>query len=150
MEDLPEGVGRDRGQAVWGGPQGLLEQRQRPGGGAVALRGRDPGGFGEDAVPLPLAVSAPPSTGVSRPQRGQAFAVEAADQVADRVAAAPAGGAGGLLVGGAVSDCQEQGGAGHFRGGGGLRSGQLHEGVLLGAGQGPERVFLTARHEASC
>ena len=45
-----DGVGGDARQAIGGRPQGLAEQRQRPGCGAVSLRRGDPCCLAEDAL----------------------------------------------------------------------------------------------------
>jgi hypothetical protein len=75
---------------------------------------------------------------------GQAFGVEAGDEMRDGVAGATAGGEGGLLIVVAARDGQEHGGAGDLDGGCDLRAADSGEFQALGFGERPEGILLTA------
>jgi hypothetical protein len=83
---------------------------------------------------------------VSRVEGGQSFTVEPGDQVGHRVAAAAAGGSGGPLVVGAVSDSQEDDGPGDAIGRLGATAAQAGQLLALVIGQGAKRVLPSAGH----
>src|SRR5262249_13345027 len=106
-------------------------------------------GLAEDPSPRRRALGAPPAAAVARTQRGQALAVEACDQRGDGIPGLAAGGAGGLLVIGAVGDQQQHLGAADLGGGSGLGPAQLSQEVALLVAERPERVFLAAGHASA-
>src|SRR4051794_25697303 len=146
VEDSPEGVGRDGGQAIGARTQGVSQGAQRPGGCPVGLGGRGPLDLIEDPSHVRLIIDGRPAAAMPRRQCGEALGVEASDEVRDGVAGTTADGMGRGLVVVAASDGQKEFRAGDLDGRSHLGAAELAEGLLLVRGQLTERVDLATGH----
>ena len=150
VQDLPEGVGGYRRQAVGGGPQRLFQGRKRPGGRAVGLRGGLALGLAQDALAGLLIVLDRLAAAMPRPDGVEALGVEARDQAGDRIARTPADRTGGGLIVGPASDGEEEGGTGDFGDRGRLGAAEALQNTLFVIGQRTQGIFFPAGHAASC
>jgi hypothetical protein len=86
VQDAPDRVAADEGQAIRGATQSALQRGQRPGGGAIALAVRRSVELGQDALLGHRVVQHGRSASVAWLERRQPLPIEQTDQGRDRVA----------------------------------------------------------------
>jgi len=104
-------------QSVISLPQCPTQRRERPGRSAVPLAIGLAARLGQDAFPLGPGVDDRGAAAVARLDGGYPPAVEARDEMGDRVPAAPARGFGRVGVAVPIGDGEQGFGAGHVGGG---------------------------------
>ncbi len=146
MQGARDGEPADPGQAVRGPAQGLLQQAQRPGRGAILLALRRSRPLGQDALLLPDAIADPRSAAMVRAHGGKPFPVEAADPGRDRLVVAASDPMGGGGVAGSIGHRQQGAGTVDLGGGSPVRAAQAGELLALLRGERAQGIFAVARH----